>query len=113
MNRDQAPDRGDVMWLTLDPTLGHEQAGRRPALVLSPVEYNVRVGLAICCPITNQVKGYPFEVRIPEGLPVTGAVLSDQVGSLDWRSRNPRLGCTLPEETTEAVLARLGRLVTA
>src|SRR5256712_14029729 len=78
------PERGDAVWITLDPQAGHEQAGRRPALVLSPSAYNGRVGLALFCPITNQVKGYPFEVLIPPGSPVTGVVGSDQVKSLDW-----------------------------
>ena len=81
------PARGDVVWITLDPQSGHEQAGRRPALVLSPAAYNGRVGLALLCPITGQAKGYPFEVGVPDGLAVTGAVLSDQVKCLDWRTR--------------------------
>src|SRR5437762_13948374 len=86
------PERGDAVWLTLDPQAGHEQAGRRPALVLSPAAYNGRVGLALCCPITNQAKGYPFEVALPDGLAVSGVVLADQVKSLDWRAwRVPRI----------------------
>src|SRR5438094_425340 len=79
------PERGDAIWITLNPQAGHEQAGRRPAVVLSPAMYNGGVGLMICCPITNQIKGYPFEVILPSGLPVTGTVLSDQVKNLDWR----------------------------
>ena len=67
-----APERGDVVWITMDPTAGHEQCGRRPALVLSPGSYNSKVGLALLCPITSQVKGYPFEVAMPEGLPIQG-----------------------------------------
>ena len=81
------PERGDAVWISLDPQAGHEQAGRRPALVLSPAAYNGRVGLALLCPITNQAKGYPFEVPLPEGLPVTGVVGADQVKSLDWRAQ--------------------------
>jgi mRNA interferase MazF len=108
---DWAPERGDVVWITMGPTAGHEQSGRRPALVLSPVSYNSKVGLAILCPITSQAKGYPFEVHIPEGLPVQGVVLADQAKSLDWRSRGAELACRLPAESTEAVLQRLGRLV--
>jgi mRNA interferase MazF len=81
------PDRGDAIWITLDPQAGHEQAGRRPALVLSPASYNEKVGLALLCPITSQVKGYPFEVPIPAGLTVSGVILADQVKSLDWRVR--------------------------
>ena len=81
------PERGDIVWLTFDPQAGHEQAGRRPAVVLSPSIYNARAGLAIFAPITSQVKGYPFEAPVPDGLPVEGVVLSDQARSLDWRSR--------------------------
>lgn len=79
------PQRGDVIWIALNPKAGHEQAGRRPALVLSPAAYNGKVGLAILCPLTNQIKGYPFEVLVPPGLSVTGAILADQVKNLDWR----------------------------
>ncbi len=105
------PDRGDAVWLSFNPQTGHEQTGRRPALVLSPATYNDKVGLAIFCPITNQIKGYPFEVVIPSGLRVTGAVLSDQVKSLDWRARRAELICSLPHETVDEVLAKLGTLL--
>lgn len=105
------PDCGDVVWLAFNPQAGHEQAGRRPAVVLSPASYNGRVGLAILCPLTNRVKGYPFEVRVPPGLPVTGAVLSDQAKSLDWRARDASFVCTLPEQTVVEVLQKLGALV--
>lgn len=105
------PDRGDVVWITLNPQAGHEQTGRRPALVLSPAAYNGKVGLAILCPITNQIKGYPFEVLIPAGLVATGAILADQVKSLDWRARNAELICTLPAETVTEVLQKLGTLL--
>ena len=84
---DYAPARGDVVWMHFDPQAGREQAGRQPALVLSPEAYNRRVGLALCCPITSQVKGYPFEVSLPAGLDVAGVVLADQLKSLDWRRR--------------------------
>ena len=107
------PDRGDVVWLNMDPCAGHEQSGRRPALVLSPGAYNGKVGLAIVCPVTSRRKDYPFEVALPEGLPVTGVVLSDQVKSLDWRARGAELSCRLPVAATDAVLQRLGRLLTA
>ena len=73
------PDRGDAVWLDFDPQAGHEQAGRRPAIVLSPAGYNRKVGLAIFCPVTTRIKGYPFEVVIPEGLKISGAILADQV----------------------------------
>ena len=105
------PQRGDVVWIMLNPQAGHEQAGRRPAVVLSPDAYNGKVGLAILCPITNQIKGYPFEVLLPAGLPVTGAILSDQVKSLDWRARNAELICTLPSRTMSEVLQKLGTLL--
>ena len=87
------PERGDVVRISLDPRRDHEQTGRRPALVLSPGEYNRRVGLALLCPITSQIKGYPFEVRLPSGLPVRGTILADQVKSLDWRARRAEWVC--------------------
>ena len=84
------PARGDLVWLQFNPQAGHEQAGHRPAVVISPSSYNRRVGLAVCCPVTSQVKGYPFEVLLPKGLGVEGAILSDQIKSLDWRVRKAR-----------------------
>lgn len=87
MTDEHVPRRGDLVWLHFDPQTGHEQAGRRPALVLSPESYNRRVGLAIFCPVTSQAKGYPFEVGLPYGGHVSGVILSDQVKSLDWRAR--------------------------
>ena len=104
------PSRGDIVWITLNPQAGHEQAGRRPAVVLSPRAYNVKVGLAVLCPVTREVKGYPFEVKLPDGLPVSGAVLSDQVKSLDWRSRKAELVCPLPPLVLEEVLGKLRTL---
>jgi mRNA interferase MazF len=95
----------------LNPQTGHEQAGRRPAVVLSPAAYNGKVGLAILCPITNQIKGYPFEVLIPSGMTVSGAILADQVKSLDWRARNAEWICTLPGEMVNEVLQKLGTLL--
>jgi mRNA interferase MazF len=109
--RTYVPRRGDVVWISLNPQAGHEQAGRRPAVVLSPQSYNGKVGLAILCPITSQAKGYPFEVRLPLGLPVAGAILSDQVKSLDWRARRTELICTLPEETISEALQKLATLL--
>jgi len=105
------PDRGDFVWISLPPQAGHEQAGRRPALVLSPEAYNGRVGLALICPISNQVKGYPFEVAIPTGLSVSGVVLSDQVRSLDWRVRNAEFICGAPVTVVKEVLQKLGTLL--
>jgi mRNA interferase MazF len=109
--RAHIPDRGEVVWVTLNPQAGHEQAGRRPAVVLSPAAYNGKVGLAILCPITTQIKGYPFEVPIPAGLAVTGAILADQVKSLDWRVREAELICTLPVKISSEVLRKLSVLL--
>ena len=105
------PERGDAVWLDFNPQTGHEQAGRRPALVLSPQAYNRKVGLAIFCPITNQTKGYPFEVIIPSGYKVTGSILSDQVKSLDWRSRNASRICVLDKVIVEEVMKKLSVLL--
>ncbi len=91
------PKRGDMVWISFNPQAGHEQAGRRPAIVLSPKAYNRKVGLAIFCPITNQAKGYPFEVSLPEGVGVTGVILSDQVKSLDWRIRKAERKAAIPD----------------
>jgi len=105
------PRRGDVVWITLNPQAGHEQAGRRPAVILSPAAYNDKVGLAILCPITSQIKGYPFEVLVPAGLEVTGAILTDQVKSLDWQARQAELICTLPTAIVTEVLRKLNTLL--
>lgn len=110
--RARAPDRGDVVWISLDPRTGHKHQGRRPAIVLSPLSYNRKVGLAIMCPITSAVKGYPFEVAIPEGLGVSGVVLADRVENLDWRGRQAEVREKLPPEVTEEVLAKLNVLLT-
>lgn len=91
------PDKGEAIWINLTPQAGREQMGRRPALVLSPAIYNSRSGLAVVCPITGQAKGYPFEVPIPEGLPVRGVVLADHIRSVDWRERNAEYLCRLPD----------------
>lgn len=100
------PDRGDVVWLNFNPQAGHEQAGKRPAFVLSPASYNRKVGLALFCPITTKVKGYPFEVDLPEDLDITGTVLSDQIKNLDWKARNATFICKLSDEVIEQVLAK-------
>ena len=105
------PDRGDSVWLEFDPRRGHEQSGRRPALVLSPRAYNEKVGLAILCPITRRAKGYPFEVGLPDELEVDGVVLADQVKSLDWRARRAELIAPVPGDVTEEVLAKLATLL--
>lgn len=105
------PERGDAVWLDFNPQMGHEQASRRPALVLSPSAYNRKVGLALFCPITNRVKGYPFEVAIPESAQVSGIVLSDQIKSLDWRKRSVELITKLPKNTLEEVSKKLKTLL--
>ena len=110
-NAGYRPQRGDVVWLTFNPQAGHEQVGRRPALVLSPLAYNEKVGLAILCPVTSKEKGYPFEVKIPEGMEVRGVVLSDQVKSLDWRARRAEFVCHLPETVVNEVLQKLNTLL--
>ncbi|MFA6002528.1 MAG: endoribonuclease MazF, partial [Elusimicrobiota bacterium] len=101
------PKRGDIVWLSFTPQAGHEQTGHRPALALSPEAYNHKVGLAIFCPITTQVKGYPFEVQIPAGLKTSGVVLADQVKSLDWQARSAQFCCKIPEATVAQVLQKL------
>jgi mRNA interferase MazF len=105
------PDRGHVVWLEFDPQAGHEQAGHRPAVVLSPRAYNQKSGLALFCPITSRIKGYPFEVVLPPDLPVQGAVLCDQVKSLDWSARRSRLAVQLPDAILEDVLAKVHALL--
>lgn len=105
------PRRGDLVWVTLNPQAGHEQAGRRPAVVLSPENYNARVGLALFCPVTSRIKGYPWEVAIPEGLSVSGVILADQVRSLDWRARQVEKAGALPPPVIAEVLGKLGTLL--
>ncbi len=105
------PDRGDLVWLQFTPQAGHEQAGRRPAMVISPAVYNERVGLALVCPITSQIKGYPFEVVLPQGLKVAGAVLCDQIKSLDWRARRAKWIAKAPPQIIAEVLATIEPLV--
>ncbi|NTW98718.1 MAG: endoribonuclease MazF [Geobacteraceae bacterium] len=105
------PDRGDMVWITFNPQVGHEHAGRRPALVLSPAPYNSRVGLVLFCIIATRIKGYPFEVLLPEGLKINGAVLSDQVKSLDWKIRQAEFICRLPAAPLDEVLHKLNTLL--
>jgi mRNA interferase MazF len=105
------PARGDIIWLNFTPQSGHEQAGHRPALVLSPQEYNRRTGLALVCPITSQVKGYAFEVKLPDDLPVQGVILSDQVRNLDWQARRAEWIAHAGPECVAVVLGRLNRLL--
>jgi mRNA interferase MazF len=105
------PDRGDVVWLEFDPQAGHEQAGKRPALVISPEAYNGRVGMALFCPITSHVKGYPFEVVLPVGLKIQGVILADQIKSLDWRVRRAQRIGTVPADVLEEAVAKIRVLV--
>jgi len=105
------PDRGDLVWLEFDPQAGHEQAGKRPALVLSPKRYNRLSGLMLCCPMTTRVKGYPFEVALTDERGVASVVLSDQVKSLDWRARKASRKATAPAAVLQEALAKLGTLL--
>lgn len=105
------PERGDLIWLDFTPHSGHEQAGRRPAIVLSPRSYNQRSGLALFCPITSRVKGYPWEVGVPAHARVTGVILADQVRSLDWRSRNATFIDKAEDSLVLDVVALLGLLI--
>ncbi|WP_205297338.1 endoribonuclease MazF [Candidatus Pantoea multigeneris] len=101
------PDAGDIVWMHFDPQAGHEQAGHRPALVLSPKEYNHKIGLLICCPLTTKIKGYPFEVTLSSQ--AGAVVLADQIKSLDWRAREAAKKCSVMPTELEAVrkIARL------
>lgn len=105
------PKRGDIIFVNFSPQAGKEQAGRRPAVVLSPLEYNQKVGLALCCPITNQVKGYPFEVALPKKSAVTGVILCDHIKSIDWKERGASFAMTLPQPILQDVLAKIGVLL--
>ncbi|MGE4271254.1 MAG: endoribonuclease MazF [Desulfitobacterium sp.] len=105
------PKRGDIVWIQLNPQVGHEQQGTRPALVLSAQEYNSRTGMGIFCPITSRVKGFPFEVRLPEELEIRGVVLVDQIKSLDWKGRNASFICKAPKETVEDVILKLEAII--
>lgn len=105
------PERGDIVWVSVPTPDDQGRTGRRPALVLSPQTYNSRVGLAILCPITTRVKGYPFEVALPSGLPVEGAVLADQALSLDWRAHRAERVCTLPSAFVDETLGKLRTLL--
>jgi mRNA interferase MazF len=111
MPKNYCPERGDIVWMTFNPGAGHEQAGHRSALVLSPRLYNRKVGLAIFCPVTNRVKGYPFEVKLPEKLKIQGVILSDQVKSLDWQARRASFCCRVPSAILDEVLNKFGAIL--
>lgn len=97
------PDEGDLIWLDFDPRTGHEQAGRRPALVLSSWQFNKKASLAFVCPITSRIEGYASEVLLPPGLPVEGVVLCSHLRSADWQARNPKLIGKVPDHVLRAV----------
>ena len=106
-----APERGDLVWLDFAPQAGREQAGRRPALVLSPRAYHQRTPYAVVCPITSRVKGYPFEVALPDGLPVGGVVLADQVKSIDRHARRIEVAGRVPPGVVATVQQRIRTLL--
>ena len=105
------PDRGDIVLLSFAPRSGQKQAGRRPAVVMSPQAYNARVGLALFCPVVTEAKGYPFEVLLPAGFPVEGAILADQAESFDWRALRAERVCSLPPAAVAEVLGKLRTLL--
>ena len=105
------PDRGDLLWLHFSPQAGHEQAGKRPAICLSPKAYNEKTGLGLFCPITSKQKGYPFEVSLSPDCPLEGVILSDQVRSLDWRTRKASFITVAPEEVLKEVLDKIELLL--
>jgi mRNA interferase MazF len=101
------PERGDLVYLDFNPQSGHEQAGRRPGIVLSPKTFNLATGFVVVCPITNREKGYPFEIVLPVGLHMEGVVLADQVKSLDWRSRNIYIKDRVPQNVIDEILDKI------
>ena len=105
------PEAGDLVWLTFDPQAGHEQAGRRPALVLSPRAYNQKSSLALACPVTSQIKAYPFEVAIPQGRQIAGVILADHVRSVDWKARRATRIGPAGDDVLDEVLAKLAPLL--
>ncbi len=105
------PDAGDIVWITFSPQSGHEQSGRRPALVLSPSKYNEKTSLALFCPITSKVKNYPFEVALTPEVAVKGVVLADQIKSMDWRARKISFECQVPSRLLIKVLDKLNVLL--
>jgi mRNA interferase MazF len=105
------PARGDIVWISFSPNRGREQGFRRPAIILSPLSYNQKTSLAVLCPITNLVKGYPFEVTLLEGMKTTGVVIADHIKNLDWRAREAVFIETAPDELIEEVLAKIDALI--
>jgi mRNA interferase MazF len=113
VRRGVAPERGELVWLSFSPQAGREQAGRRPALVLSPAPFNSRIGLAFVCPVTSRIKGYPFEVALQDVDGVSGVVLVDQLRSLDWRIRRAEPAGRAPASVMTEVMAKLRPLLGA
>jgi mRNA interferase MazF len=111
VTRGFVPDAGDLVWLDFTPHAGREQAGRRPAVVLSPRAYNEKTSLAIVCPITSQVKGYPFEVEVPASSRVTGVILADHLKSLDWRQRRAQRIGKIPQSSLKKVRELISALL--
>lgn len=111
VTREYVPDSGDLIWLDFTPQAGREQAGRRPAVVLSPRSYNEKTSLAVVCPVTSHAKGYPFEVLLPPGQMIKGVVLSDHLKNLDWRQRQAQKAGRIPRSTLEQVRARIAALL--
>jgi mRNA interferase MazF len=105
------PKRGDVIWIDFDPQRGREISGTRPALVLSADGYNVKTGLCVLCAITSKIKGYPFEVHIPDSMDIEGVILADQVRTMDWRERKIRFASSAPSAVITDVLAKLTTLL--
>lgn len=111
VDNDYIPDRGHVIWLNFDPQSGHEQKGRRPALVLSPRKYNVKTSLALICPITSKIKKYPFEVKLPDYFDIKGVIISDQIKSLDWRVRQAEYISIADSNIVDNVLSNIKLLL--
>jgi mRNA interferase MazF len=105
------PDRGDIVWINFTPQAGHEQRGKRPALILSPKIYNKKTSLCICLPITSKIKGYPFEVALPKNLPIEGVILSDQIKNLDFSAREISFICNINADVVEQVQKNIWALV--
>jgi mRNA interferase MazF len=112
MVKDYIPERGDLIWLHFTPQSGSEQSGRRPALVMSHKSYNAKVGMLIACPVTTKIKGYPFELPLSQDSSIDGVILSDQIKSLDWKSRKAEFICKTSDNLIANVLAKISMLIT-
>ena len=111
MVKKYTPNRGDIVTINFNPQSGREQAGKRPALIISPKSYNAKTGLALACPITSKVKNYPFETKLPKQIKTKGVVLSDHVKNLDWQTRRVKFIEKLPNSQTEEVIYKLSILL--